>query len=74
MELKKCWRCEKSVLFLETRAHIQFGGVPPPVQLEGLCPICWVHFHPDKEVPQLPGWEYTLRVAKEAEKKRKKRK
>ncbi len=32
MEKGKCKECSRTILYLNTRAHIQFGGVPPPVQ------------------------------------------
>lgn len=70
MELGKCKTCNKSILYLETRAHIQFGGYPPPVQLDDLCPSCWVKKHPGEKAPCLPGWDFEFEQAKRPKKKR----
>lgn len=64
MELKTCQRCDRTVLYLETKRRITFGGMPPPVQKDGFCPFCWVEVHPGEPVPELPGWEWTLRTEK----------
>lgn len=53
--------CEASILYLDTKGHIQFGGMPPPVQKDDLCPCCWMNENPKEEMPGLPGWETYLK-------------
>ncbi|MBL9091671.1 MAG: hypothetical protein JNL96_10630 [Planctomycetaceae bacterium] len=67
MEHGKCKLCGATILYLETKSHINFGGTPPPVQKDGLCPSCWVKTHPGEMMPQLPGWEYALKRAQRHE-------
>jgi hypothetical protein len=50
-EVKTCPHCNRRVLYLETKRRICLGGTPPPVQKDGLCPICWVQTHPGEPVP-----------------------
>ncbi len=56
MERLKCQNCGKFILGLKTKAHIQFGGKSPPVEKDGLCPVCWKKANPGKPLPILPGW------------------
>jgi hypothetical protein len=59
MEIEKCHRCDRRVLYLETKRRIETAE-PPPVQKDGLCPVCWTEAHPGEPVPRLPGWEWEL--------------
>jgi hypothetical protein len=61
MKRGECKVCHSTILYLETNNHIQFGGKPPPVQKDDLCPVCWCMSHPDEEMPQLPGWEHAVK-------------
>jgi hypothetical protein len=60
MESGSCKICGARILYLETKARINFGGAPPPVQKDDLCPKCWMKTHQGEAMPQLPGWEYDL--------------
>jgi hypothetical protein len=60
VEVGKCKTCGQGILYLATKRHIQFGGLPPPVQKDDLCPKCWMKAHPNEQVPALPGWHSAL--------------
>jgi hypothetical protein len=62
MESKKCQRCGRLVLYLETKRRISFAGTLPPVQKDGLCPVCWMEAHPGETIPGLPGWDRDLKA------------